>query len=168
MGLVCLLSVINIVLVSMLMCLWSSIFSIVGVWPGTSRPNKTEMAGITPVQVWGTFVVAQSMGYLLFTFSPTQHRGPNKCDGQPDPFWSCTSQPNDVTNRIWDYGTEEQRTILSNKEGVDIWQSTDRQTPKRKELIFEKYRRPNPNKERADLWQKYRRRTNLRMERDDL
>jgi len=52
----------------------------VGAWPGTSRLNKTEMAGITPTQVWGTFVVAQSLGYLFFTFSPTQHRGPNKCD----------------------------------------------------------------------------------------
>jgi len=37
------------------------------------------------------------------------------------------------------------------KEGVDIWQSTDGQTPKRKELIFERYRWPNPKKEGVDL-----------------
>ena len=158
MGLVCLLSVINIVLVSMLMCLWSSIFSIVGVWPGTSRPNKTEMAGITPAQVWGTFVVAQSLGYLLFTFSQTQHRGPNKCDGQiyPGPFWPCTSHP--MMGQI-EYGIMAQRykgaarnlsqkgrswylakyRRANPKKGRSWYlRSTYGQTPKRKELIFHK------------------------------
>jgi len=39
------------------------------------------------------------------------------------------------------------------KEGVNIWRSTDEQTPpKRKELIFEKYRWANPKKEGVDIW----------------
>ena len=74
---------------------------------------------------------------------------------------------------LWHRGTKEQHTISAKKEGVDIWRSTDVQTPKkegvdiwevqtakpqkRKELILEKYRRPNPKKEGVDLWQKYRR-----------
>jgi len=50
-----------------------------------------------------------------------------------------------------DVTTEEQRAISAKKEGVDIWRSIDGQTPKRKELIFEKYRRPNCKKEGVDL-----------------
>jgi len=96
------------------------------------------MVGITLAQVLGTFIVAQSLGYLLFTFSPTQHRGPNKCDGRiyPDPFWSCTSQPNDVTDRIWDYDVEVQR-------------SSAQFQPKRKELIFGKVQTGKPQKGRS-------------------
>jgi len=107
----------------------------VGVWPGTSRPNKTKMAGITPAQVWDIFVVAQSLGYLLFTFSPTQHRGPNKCDGRiyPGPFWPSTSRPKGVADRTCDYGAEVQRSSAQSK-------------PKRKELIFDEVQTGKPQK----------------------
>jgi len=116
------------------------------------------MVGITPAQVWGTFVVAQSLGYLLFTFSPTQHRGPNKCDGRiyPGPFWPCTSH-----SMMWqiEYGIMAQRykgaacnlsqkrrswylakyRRANPKKGRSWYlRSTDGQTPKRKELIFDK------------------------------
>jgi len=39
------------------------------------------------------------------------------------------------------------------KEGVDIWEVQTGKPQKRKELIFEKYRRPNPKKEGVDIWQ---------------
>ena len=122
----------------------------VGVWPGTSRTNKTEIAGITPAHVWGTFVVAQSLGYLLFTFSPTQHRVPNKCNGKIylSPSWPSTSRPKGVAEHV--IMTQRYRGAACNlsqkkrswylakyrlanptKEGVDIWRSTDEQTPKK-------------------------------------
>ena len=104
------------------------------------------MVGIIPAQVWDTFVVAQSLGYLLFTFSPTQHRGPNKSDGRiyPGPFWPCTSQPNDVTNGIYDYGTEVQRSSAQSQ-------------PKRKELIFDEVQTGKTQKGRSWYLAKYRR-----------
>ena len=110
----------------------------VGVWPSTSRPNKTEMARITPAQVWGTFVVAQSLGYLLFTFSPTQHKGPNKCDGRiyPGPFWPSTSRPKGMADGTCDYGVEVQRSSAQSQ-------------PKRKELIFGEVQTGKPKKERS-------------------
>ena len=126
----------------------------VGVWPGTSWPNKIEMARITPAQVWGTFVVAQLPGYLLFTFSPTQHRGPNKCDGRiyPGPFWPSTSRPKGVVDGTCDYGAEVQRSSVQSqpkrKELIFGEVQTDK-PHKRKELIFEKYRRQNPKKGRS-------------------
>jgi len=83
---------------------------------------------------------------------------------------------------LWRRGTEEQRAISVKKEGVDIWRSTDGQTlkskelifdevrrgkaQKRKELIFEKYRQPNPKKEGVDLWQRHRRTISANKERN--
>ena len=96
------------------------------------------MVGITPAQVWGTFVVAQSLGYLLFTFSPTQHRGPNKCDGRiyPGPFWPCTSH-----SMMWqiEYGIMAQRY-----KGAACNLSQ-----KRRSWYLAKYRRANPKKGRS-------------------
>ena len=98
------------------------------------------MVGITPAQVWGTFVVAQSLGYLLFTFSPTQHRGPNKCDGRiyPGPFWPCTSH-----SMMWqiEYGIMAQRY-----KGAACNLSQ-----KRRSWYLAKYRRANPKKGRIDM-----------------
>jgi len=112
----------------------------VGVWLGTSQPNKTEIAGITPAQVWGTFVVAQSLGYLLFTFSPTQHRGPNKCNGQIylGPYWPSTSRP-----REW----QMEHVIVTQR-----YRGAPRNlSQKGRSWYLAKYRRANPTKEGVDI-----------------
>jgi len=114
----------------------------VGVWSGTSRPNKTEMAGITSAQVWGTFVVAQSLGYLLFTFSPTQHRGPNKCDGRihPDPLGWVHPGP-----REW----QMEHVIMA-----QMYRGATRNlSQKGRSWYLAKYRRANPKKEGVDIWE---------------
>jgi len=64
---------------------------------------------------------------------------------------------------------EKYKQANPKKERIDIWRSTDGQTPRRKKLIFgevqtdkshkgkswylEKYRRTNLKKERVDLWE---------------
>ena len=68
--------------------------------------------------------MAQSLGYLLFTFSPTQHKGPNKCNGRiyPGPSWPSTSRPKGVVDGTCDYDAEVQRSSAQSQQ-------------KRKELI---------------------------------
>ena len=121
----------------------------VGVWPGTSRPSKGKMVGIIPAQVrqpsYSDPIVGASIqrevdsplslmaGYilaLLAEYIPTQGSG----------RWNMG---------LWCRGTEEQRTISTKKEGVNIWQSTDWQTPKRKESISGKVQTGKPQKGRS-------------------
>jgi len=47
----------------------------------------------------------------------------------------------------------EVQTAKPQKERSWYLKGTEDQTPKRKELIFEKYRRPNPKNEGVDIWE---------------
>ena len=155
---------------------------IVSVWSGSSRPNKGKLAGIILAQVGasphdgpaaGAWIqrnagrpisaVAVYFPALLAEYTPAQGVAGGTCGTKGQHAIKPQKR------RKWYVRSTEGRSWYVRSTDGRSWylRSTDDQTLKRKELICEKYRRPNPKKEGVDLWQKYKR-TNLRMERTDL